>query len=175
MTTPIRRRFDVVTEILDKVGGKQTLSTPIIVVDSVSPNGKKFNEVGSLDWKQTYSDETKVEYNWLNTLFAQPLRPNKAIVLHRNVSQTAVEALDESIKLGAEFYWVCSECSGAGQSTPDGTTTDVVDATFETKTLPGQSTKSTTVTIVPSVNGTAGTVGNSTFKNNLPPSSVPMA
>lgn len=166
MTTPIRRRFDVVTEIKDKTAGKQTLSQPALIVEGAHTNGKRFNVVSPSDWQTVYPDENSVAYAWLETLFAQPNRPKSAVMIHKLITETVVEALNDAISLGAEWYWLCDSCNDDGQTVPDGTTTTNTPETSETLSLPGQSTKDVTVTIVPSVDGTlagAGTEDNLEF------------
>jgi len=151
MATKIDRRFNVTNNILDNVAGKQTLSVPMILVDGPHTNGRRFNTVTVSDWKISYPDDTSAVYRWLETLFSNNNRPRTAVVVHRQLSETVAEAMDDAVELGADFYFVTSECTTVGQIVADGTVTITTPEVSQVVSLPGQSVSTLTVETVDSI------------------------
>jgi len=112
MSTPIRRRFSVTTNILDKTAGRQSLDTAAFITTTALAAGKRYVEVGQFDWSTTFTNTALPEYHWLQALFGQTLKPKKAIVIHWDKAggaETIADALNNAKALGAQWYFLCYE------------------------------------------------------------------
>ena len=134
MSTPIRRRFSVITNILDKVAGRQTLDTAAFITTTALPGGKRYVEVGPFDWDTTFTTTTLPEYNWLQALFGQTLKPKTAIVIHWDKAgsvETIADALNDAKALGASWYFLCFEGVAASDSADQVTVANYVESDEE--------------------------------------------
>jgi hypothetical protein len=134
MSTPIRRRFSVTTNILDKVAGRQTLDTAAFITTTALSGGKRYVEVGPFDWDTTFTTTTDPEYKWLQALFGQTLKPKKAIIIHWDKAgavETIADALNDAKSLGANWYFLCYEGVGTGDITDQTAVANYVESDEE--------------------------------------------
>ena len=112
MSTPIRRRFSVTTNIRDKVSGRQALDRACFITTTALPAGVRYVKVDPFEWDTVFTDDTKPEYKWLQALFGQTYKPKDAIVVHWDKAgavETIADALNDAKALGAEWYFLCYE------------------------------------------------------------------
>lgn len=112
MTTPIRRRFSVNTELLDKVATVDTLNRVALITTNDIFSGARYSLVTPDDWKEQVNFTSfPEEYNWLTAHFGQDGgAPADAFVVYWNkagtgdAAETVAQALDDAIAKGASWY-----------------------------------------------------------------------
>lgn len=112
MTTPLRRRFSVNTELLDKVATVDTLNRVALITTNDIFSGARYSLVTPDDWRDQVSFTSfPEEYNWLDSHFGQDgSSPADAYIVYWNKAatgdnaETAAKAMDDAIAKGASWY-----------------------------------------------------------------------
>lgn len=107
MPTPIRRRFQVDTLILDQVA--QTPATQVTALLSDDPTllgADRWRLLGADEWTDVITDTASVEYKWAQAFFGQALKPASAVFITRDKAgaETVEAALDDAVAQGVAFY-----------------------------------------------------------------------
>jgi hypothetical protein len=109
MPTPIRRRFSVQTVLKDKAATGQTLDQVMLVTTTILPSTNRYEFVSLDDWSETLIAGTP-EYEFAQTFFSQELKPETLLLVYWDKAgavETLEDALDDSIALGAAWYFQC--------------------------------------------------------------------
>lgn len=112
MTTPIKRRFSVETELLDKVATVDTLNRVGLITTNDIFSGARYALVTPDDWKDQVSFTSfPEEYNWLTAHFGQDGgSPADAYVIYWDKAatgddaETVAQAIDDAISKGVGVY-----------------------------------------------------------------------
>lgn len=112
MPTPIRRRFAVDTELLDKVATVDTLNRVALITTNDIFSGARYSLVTPDDWKSKVSFTSfPEEYNWLDAHFGQDGgSPADAYVVYWNkaatgeAAETVGDAYEDAKRRGVSAY-----------------------------------------------------------------------
>ena len=107
MTTPIRRRFSVQTNVKDTAAVGQTLSQVMVVTTSALPNGLRYQSVSLDDWSETLTAATP-EYEYAQDFFSQTFKPESLLLINYDdggADASLADALDDAVALGAAWYF----------------------------------------------------------------------
>lgn len=107
MPTPIRRRFQVDTLILDQVAQvPATQVTALLSDDPTLLGSDRWRLLGADEWTDVITDTNSVEYKWAQAFFGQALKPASAVFITRDKAgtETVEAALDDAVDKGVAFY-----------------------------------------------------------------------
>jgi len=112
MTTPIKRRFSVETELLDKVATVDTLNRVALITTNDIFSGARYSLVTPDDWQDQVSFTSfPEEYNWLTAHFGQDGgAPADAYIVYWDKAatgddaETVAAALNDAISKGVSWY-----------------------------------------------------------------------
>ncbi|MGL4751448.1 MAG: DUF3383 family protein [Aeromonadaceae bacterium] len=112
MPTPIQRRFNNQTVLLDSAATTPVLNVgAILTTENAVDKAVRFKSLAADEWKTAVPKATNpITYAWLEAYFGQELRPASAVVIRYDKTggdANVGAALDDAVTKNAAFYSLC--------------------------------------------------------------------